>query len=61
MDLSGLEPFLYQPDLNIDYVADIIYGKRLEINYIINPVQELRPEGLPQRLHRLLLPFLFPQ
>src|SRR5262245_5779725 len=39
-------------ELEVDDLADLLTGERLELDDLVDPVQELGPEGLAQRLVR---------
>src|SRR5690349_5744666 len=54
LDLALFEALAQPLDLNIDDLAQLFLVQRMEHDDLVDAVQELRPEMLPQRLHRLL-------
>jgi len=53
MNLAFLEPLEQVPHLDVDDFLHVLEPKRVEEDDFVDPVQELRPEVLPQRFRDL--------
>src|SRR5713101_2522285 len=57
-DLSLFEPLTQPHELDIDNLAQFVAGQRMEHHNLIDAVQELRTEALPQNIERFLFHLL---
>ncbi len=51
VNLPILEPLQQAAKLDVDDLLQVLEAERVEEDDLVDPVQELRPEVLPQRLH----------
>src|SRR3989454_10655759 len=51
LDALGLEPPLEMAELDLDDPGDLVAPERVEDHDLVDPVEELWPQGVPQLLH----------